>query len=162
MAIEEVQANADAEGEKEAKQPYTSLVSRCSQYLWERESEDKRQTIRQGNFANGDRQKSKFKYKLLQQETELSPPGREQQLPLGVDCGFAKYEYAYGSIYVYYVYTKWMEVSYQHRQLAHVRHVFHYRDNTLSVHLNPIPIPDSIPRICREFTPGIGSRQTQS
>lgn len=42
-----------------------------------------------------------------------------------------------------------MEASYQHRQLAHVRHVFHYRDNTLSLLLNPIPIPDPIPRICR-------------
>lgn len=42
MAIEEVQANADAEGEKEAKQPYTSLVSRCSLYLWERVGEGER------------------------------------------------------------------------------------------------------------------------
>lgn len=39
MAIEEVQAKADAEREKEAKEPYTSFVSRCSQYMWEREGE---------------------------------------------------------------------------------------------------------------------------
>lgn len=31
MAIEEVQAEADAEAEKEAKEPYTIVVSRCSQ-----------------------------------------------------------------------------------------------------------------------------------
>lgn len=32
MAIEEVQAEADEEAEKEAKEPYTIVFSRCSQY----------------------------------------------------------------------------------------------------------------------------------
>lgn len=44
-----------------------------------------------------------------------------------------------------------MGKSYQRRQLAHVRHVFRYWDNTRTPLplLNPIPIPDPILRICR-------------
>lgn len=117
MAIEEVQAEADEEAEKEAKEPYTIVFSRCSQYRkivgdgkrWRtKEREGEQDPTRLGNFANGDRKKCKFKYKLLQQEMELSPPGSERQLPLGVECclkpkEFAKYEYAYGSIYVHIV-----------------------------------------------------------
>lgn len=102
-------------------------------------------------MANGDRKKSKFKYKQLQQETELSPPGREQQLPLGVwDCclkpkELAKYEYAYGSLYI----TDGGVLSAPTTGARSPRvSLLRQCPNTLSL-LNPIPIPDPILRICR-------------
>lgn len=174
MAIEEVQAKADGEWEKEAKEPYTSFVSRCSQYICGREKERRRlkererETIRQGNFANGDGKKSKFKYKLLQQETELSPPGREQQLPLGVGCCLKSLQN------MNMLMVPYMNIPNGWRSLISTGN---WRTFATCFTIETIPFPSpsqSYPNTGsnssymqsvfkhRKFTPGIGSRQTQT